>query len=91
MRVYACVCVCACVRVPQVSSGAAHTLALSAVYDSAEGEGDLKAVVPRGGQVWMAGARSVLGVDCPVFTLADGLDDTPCLLASAGCVCERVC
>jgi hypothetical protein len=67
-----------------VSCGAAHTLALTKIYDSLEGEGELKVSVPRGGLVYMAGIRSTLGVDCPVFTLADALKEQPCVMVSAG-------
>lgn len=70
--------------VVQVACGAAHTLALSSIYESLEGDGDLKAIVPRGGQVYMAGLRSTLGEDCPVFTHARALNEQTCSVVSAG-------
>ena len=77
----------------QLACGSAHTLALTRVFDSVEGEGELKTVIPRGGTVYMAGLRSVLGMDCPVFTLADAIKDQPCVMVSTGCahVCVHVC
>ena len=67
-----------------MACGAAHTLALTEVVDSLEGEGELKASIPRGGHVYMAGIRSTLGRDCPVFTLADSLTEQPVAMVSAG-------
>jgi hypothetical protein len=52
-----------------------------------EGEGEEKALVLRGGLVYMAGARSVLGIRCEEFTLCEQLRDTPVRQVSAGYVC----
>ena len=51
-----------------------------------EGDGGLKARVLRGGLVYMAGARSVLGQQCETWTLSEALVDTPCTGISAGYV-----
>ena len=72
------------IRIQKVSCGSSHTLALSQVDEILEGDGELKARVYRGGQVFMAGARSVLGIHCEKFTLAETLKDTPCAMVSAG-------
>jgi hypothetical protein len=69
-----------------VSCGASHTLALSRVDEVLEGVGEYKALVPRGGLVYMAGARAVLGKQCETFTLCEELRDNPCVRVSAGWV-----
>ena len=70
--------------VDQVSCGTSHTLALTRVDRVLEGAGDMKADVYRGGQVFMAGARAVLGIPCEEFTLEETLKSTPCSMVSAG-------
>jgi hypothetical protein len=70
----------------QVSCGSAHTLALSVVEKLPDGEGEqrLRAIVRKGGYVFMAGGRRTLGIQCDSFTLCRPLQRMPCTMVSAG-------
>lgn len=71
-------------RVALVSCGNACTLVATAVREVAVGVGADRVTSKIGGEVFMAGAASVLGSACPTFTRLDALAHQPMAMISAG-------
>ncbi|CAN0314464.1 unnamed protein product, partial [Ectocarpus sp. 8 AP-2014] len=71
-------------RIGAVSCGNSHTLAVTAVREAHEGEGEGRAKALRGGRVYQAGSTNVLGTFCPAFKPVMGLDEVMVKQVSAG-------
>ena len=62
-------------RVVSIACGNAHTLVATAVVEKVTGKGATRLKRKVGGDVYMAGAQSVLGKFCPVFIQCEPLAD----------------
>ncbi|CAM9489261.1 unnamed protein product [Hapterophycus canaliculatus] len=71
-------------RMGGVSCGNSHTLALTAVREGHEGEGEGRAKTVGGGRMYQAGSTNVLGTFCPAFTPVVGLEEVTVKQVSAG-------
>ncbi|CAM9176283.1 unnamed protein product [Pylaiella littoralis] len=71
-------------RIAAVSCGNSHTLALTAVREGYEGEGEGRAKEAGGGRMFQAGSTNVLGTFCPAFTAVMGLEEVMVKQVSAG-------
>ncbi|CAN0273071.1 unnamed protein product [Ectocarpus sp. 12 AP-2014] len=71
-------------RIGAVSCGNSHTLAVTAVREVHEGDGEGRAKALRGGRVYQAGSTNVLGTFCPAFKPVMGLDEVMVKQVSAG-------
>jgi len=60
-------------KVAIVSCGNAHTLVATQIRDVVRGAGATRERLKAGGEVYMAGAQSVLGIYCPTFTKCEAL------------------
>ena len=62
-------------RVVSIACGNAHTLVATAIVEKVTGKGATRLKRKVGGDVYMAGAQSVLGKFCPVFIKCEPLAD----------------
>lgn len=67
-----------------ISCGNAHTLVATAIREVVTGKGPTRSVDKVGGDVYMAGAQSVLGAFCPTFVRCEALAHMPVDKVSAG-------